>query len=165
MMTTIHKIGNKYRVITKGAPDVLLQKCTKQIDSIGEMANQYNIKIRSLENLKIQSDNRQMAQKALRVIAVAYKDLDILPSKIDSQNIENNLTFVGLIGMIDPPRDGVKEAVQVCKNSGIKTVMITGDHLETAKAIAKDLGILEKKDMAITGQELDKMTQNQLEKI
>ena len=164
MMTTIHKIGNKYRVITKGAPDVLLQKCTKQIDTISEMTNQYNIKIRSLENLKIQSDNRQMAQKALRVIAVAYKDLDVLPSKIDSQSIENNLTFVGLIGMIDPPRDGVKEAVQVCKNSGIKTVMITGDHLETAKAIAKDLGILEQRDLAITGQELDKMTQNQLEK-
>lgn len=164
MMTTIHKIGNKYRVITKGAPDVLLQKCTKQIDTISEMTNQYNIKIRSLENLKIQSDNRQMAQKTLRVIAVAYKDLDVLPSKIDSQSIENNLTFVGLIGMIDPPRDGVKEAVQVCKNSGIKTVMITGDHLETAKAIAKDLGILEQRDLAITGQELDKMTQNQLEK-
>ena len=105
-----------------------------------------------------------MAQKALRVIAVAYKDVDTLPSKIDSQNIENNLIFVGLIGMIDPPREGVKEAVQVCKNSGIKTVMITGDHLETAKAIAKDLGILEQKDMAITGQELDKMSQNQLEK-
>lgn len=164
MMTTIHKIGNKYRIITKGAPDVLLQKCTKQVDLITEMQNQYNIKIKSLENLKIQSDNRQMAQKALRVIAVAYKDLDTLPSKIDSQYIENNLTFVGLIGMIDPPREGVKEAVQVCKNSGIKTVMITGDHLETAKAIAKDLGILEQKDMAITGQELDKMSQNQLEK-
>ena len=164
MMTTIHKIGNKYRIITKGAPDVLLQKCTKQVDLITEMQNQYNIKIKSLGNLKIQSDNRQMAQKALRVIAVAYKDLDTLPSKIDSQNIENNLTFVGLIGMIDPPREGVKEAVQVCKNSGIKTVMITGDHLETAKAIAKDLGILEQKDMAITGQELDKITQKQLEK-
>ena len=164
MMTTIHKIGNKYRIITKGAPDVLLQKCTKQVDLITEMQNQYNIKIKSLENLKIQSDNRQMAQKALRVIAVAYKDLVTLPSKIDSQNIENNLTFVGLIGMIDPPREGVNEAVQVCKNSGIKTVMITGDHLETAKAIAKDLGILEHKDMAITGQELDKMSQNQLEK-
>ncbi len=164
MMTTIHKIGNKYRIITKGAPDVLLQKCTKQVDLITEMQNQYKIKIKSLENLKIQSDNRQMAQKALRVIAVAYKDLDTLPSKIDSQNIENNLTFVGLIGMIDPPREGVKEAVKVCKNSGIKTVMITGDHLETAKAIAKDLGILEQKDMAITGQELDKMSQNQLEK-
>ena len=80
------------------------------------------------------------------------------------RQIENNLIFVGLIGMIDPPREGVKEAVQVCKNSGIKTVMITGDHLETAKAIAKDLGILEQKDMAITGQELDKMSQNQLEK-
>lgn len=164
MMTTIHKIGNKYRIITKGAPDVLLQKCTKQVDLITDKQNQYNIKIKSLENLKIQSDNRQMAQKALRVIAVAYKDVDTLPSKIDSQNIENNLTFVGLIGMIDPPREGVKEAVQVCKNSGIKTVMITGDHLETAKAIAKDLGILEHKDMAITGQELDKMSQNQLEK-
>ena len=164
MMTTIHKIGNKYRIITKGAPDVLLQKCTKQVDLITDMQNQYNIKIKSLENLKIQSDNRQMAQKALRVIAVAYKDVDTLPSKIDSQNIENNLTFVGLIGMIDPPREGVKEAVQVCKNSGIKTVMITGDHLETAKAIAKDLGILEQKDMAITGQELDKITQKQLEK-
>ena len=164
MMTTIHKIGNKYRIITKGAPDVLLQKCTKQVDFITDMQNQYNIKIKSLENLKIQSDNRQMAQKALRVIAVAYKDVDTLPSKIDSQNIENNLTFVGLIGMIDPPREGVKEAVQVCKNSGIKTVMITGDHLETAKAIAKDLGILEQKDMAITGQELDKITQKQLEK-
>ena len=178
MMTTIHKIGNKYRIITKGAPDVLLQKCTKQLSSIneissaqnewerqiGEIQSKFNIKVQALENLKIQSDNRQMAQKALRVIAVAYKDLDALPSKIDSQNIENNLTFVGLIGMIDPPRDGVKEAVQVCKNSGIKTVMITGDHLETAKAIAKDLGILEQKDIAITGQELDKMTQNQLEK-
>ena len=164
MMTTLHKIGNKYRIITKGAPDVLLQKCTKQVDLITDKQNQYNIKIKSLENLKIQSDNRQMAQKALRVIAVAYKDVDTLPSKIDSQNIENNLTFVGLIGMIDPPREGVKEAVQVCKNSGIKTVMITGDHLETAKAIAKDLGILEQKDMAITGQELDKMSQNQLEK-
>ena len=158
MMTTIHKIGNKYRIITKGAPDVLLQKCTKQILDVN------NASVKNLEKLRIQNDNRQMAQKALRVIAVAYRDVTTLPSKIDSQNIENNLTFVGLIGMIDPPREGVKEAVQVCKNSGIKTVMITGDHLETAKAIAKDLGILEQKDMAITGQELDKMTQNQLEK-
>ena len=169
MMTTIHKIGNKYRIITKGAPDVLLQKCTKQINFDNknfnfQMSNSNNLKVQTLENLKIQSDNKQMAQKALRVIAVAYKDLDKLPSKIDSQSIENNLIFVGLIGMIDPPREGVKEAVQICKNSGIKTVMITGDHLETAKAIAKDLGILDSKDMVITGQELDKMSQNQLEK-
>lgn len=155
MMTTIHRMGNKYRVITKGAPDVLLQRCTKEISDMG---------VKNLEISRIQNDNRQMAQKALRVIAVAYKDLDSLPSKIDSSNVENNLTFIGLIGMIDPPREGVKEAVKTCKNAGIKTVMITGDHLETAKAIAKDLGILNLKDKAITGQELDKMTQNQLEK-
>lgn len=161
MMTTIHRIGNKYRVITKGAPDVLLQRCTKEVL---EANNSSNIRVQALQTLKIQSDNRQMAQKALRVIAVAYKDIDSLPSKIDSANLENNLTFVGLIGMIDPPREGVKEAVKTCQNAGIKTVMITGDHLETAKAIAKDLGILSLRDKAITGQELDKMTQNQLEK-
>lgn len=161
MMTTIHRIGNKYRVITKGAPDVLLQRCTKEVL---EANNSSNIRVQALQTLKIQSDNRQMAQKALRVIAVAYKDIDSLPSKIDSANLENNLTFVGLIGMIDPPREGVKEAVKTCQNAGIKTVMITGDHLETAKAIAKDLGILNLKDKAITGQELDKMTQSQLEK-
>ena len=164
MMTTIHKIGNKYRVITKGAPDVLLQKCTKEVLDINEMNNQYSIRVQALNISKIQNDNKQMAQNALRVIAVAYKDVDYLPTKIDSANIENNLTFVGLIGMIDPPRDGVKEAVRTCKEAGIKTVMITGDHLETARAIARDLGILESKDKAITGQELDKMTQEQLEK-
>ena len=161
MMTTIHRIGNKYRVITKGAPDVLLQKCTKEVL---EVNTSNNIRVQALQTSKIQSDNRQMAQKALRVIAVAYKDMDSLPSKIDSATLENNLTFVGLIGMIDPPREGVKEAVKTCQNAGIKTVMITGDHLETAKAIAKDLGILGLKDKAITGQELDKMTQSQLEK-
>lgn len=161
MMTTIHRVGNKYRVITKGAPDVLLQRCTKEVL---EANNSNNIRVQALQTSKIQSDNRQMAQKALRVIAVAYKDIDFLPSKIDSANIENNLTFVGLIGMIDPPREGVKEAVKTCQNAGIKTVMITGDHLETAKAIAKYLGILGLRDKAITGQELDKMTQNQLEK-
>ena len=164
MMTTIHRSGNKYRVITKGAPDVLLQKCTKEILEVNGRQGQYNIRVQGLQTSKIQSDNRQMAQKALRVIAVAYKDIDFLPSKIDSANLENNLTFVGLIGMIDPPREGVKEAVRTCKNAGIKTVMITGDHLETAKAIAKDLEILNLNDKAITGQELDKMTQSQLEK-
>lgn len=164
MMTTIHRVGNKYRVITKGAPDVLLQRCTKEISDINEVNSKYDVRVQALSNLKIQSDNKQMAQNALRVIAVAYKDVDSLPSKIDSSSIENNLIFVGLVGMIDPPRDGVKEAVSTCKHAGIKTVMITGDHLETAKAIAKDLGILSLKDKAITGQDLDKMTQEQLER-
>ena len=148
MMTTIHKVGNTYRIITKGAPDVLLDKC--QI-AIGEKQ-------------RIQRENLQMAEKALRVIAVAYKDLDRLPDKIDSVNIEHNLNFVGLIGMIDPPREGVKEAVRTCKRAGIKTVMITGDHIATAKAIAKDLSILGPHDKAITGQELDKIPQKKLEK-
>lgn len=148
MMTTIHKIGNKYRIITKGAPDVLLNKCQ---NSIGEKQ-------------KLQRENLQMAERALRVIAVAYKDLEYMPSKIDSDNIENNLNFVGLIGMIDPPREGVKEAVRTCRRAGIKTVMITGDHIATAKAIAKELNILGAQDKAITGQELDKIPQNKLER-
>ena len=148
MMTTIHKIGNKYRIITKGAPDVLIEKCQNTI----------------LEKSQIQKDNEKMAQKALRVIAVGYKDVDFLPSRITSDTIENNLIFVGLIGMIDPPREGVKEAIETCKKAGIKTVMITGDHISTAKAIAKELGLLNLRDKAITGQELDKLSQKDLEK-
>ncbi len=157
MMTTIHKIGNKYRVITKGAPDVLLEKCQKQIaGGLGQVA--------TIEKAKIQKENEKMAGKALRVIAVGYKDLDFLPQKIDSNTIENNLIFVGLMGMIDPPREGGKEAVKTCKRAGIKTVMITGDHITTAKAIAKELNILSARDKSITGQELDKIPQKELEK-
>ena len=157
MMTTIHRIGNKYRVITKGAPDVLLERCQKQINGgFGQTS--------MLEKTIIQRENEKMAQKALRVIAVGYKDLDFLPQKIDSNTIERNLIFVGLIGMIDPPREGVKEAVRTCKMAGIKTVMITGDHIATAKAIAKELNILSGNDKAITGQELDKISQKELEK-
>lgn len=157
MMTTIHKIGNKYRIITKGAPDVLLEKCQKQINGgLGQTS--------IIEKSKIQRENEKMAQKALRVIAVGYKDLDFLPQKIDTDTIENNLIFVGLIGMIDPPREGVKEAVRTCKKAGIKTVMITGDHIATAKAIAKELSILGPNDKALTGQELDRIPQKELEK-
>ena len=105
-----------------------------------------------------------MAENALRVIAVAYSIVEKLPQNIDSENIENNLIFVGLIGMIDPPREGVKEAVYTCKKAGIKTVMITGDHILTAKAIAKELGILNNNDLAITGKELDKISKTELEK-
>lgn len=157
MMTTIHKIGNQYRIITKGAPDVLLERCQKQINGkLGQNA--------ILQKAKIQKQNEKMAQKALRVIAVGYKDLDFLPQKIDTNTIESNLIFVGLIGMMDPPREGVKEAVKTCKKAGIKTVMITGDHITTAKAIAKELSILNPNDKAITGQELDKIPQKELAK-
>ena len=147
MMTTIHKLENgKYRVITKGAPDVLLNRC------IG------------IQKDKILRENEKMANKALRVISVAYKDIESLPNKISSETVENQLKFVGLIGMIDPPREGVKEAVETCKKAGIKTVMITGDHIATAKAIAEKIGIYTRKDKAITGEELDRLNQETLEK-
>lgn len=112
----------------------------------------------------IENQNNKMADEALRVLAIAYLDIPSLPNKIDSENIEKNLIFIGLIGMIDPPREGVKEAVATCKKAGIKTVMITGDHIITAKAIAKDLGILRGSDLAITGEELDKIPQAVLQR-
>lgn len=145
LMTTIHKFGSKYRIITKGAPDVLINLCNG-------------------DKRLFKEENNKMAKKALRVIAIAYKDLDVLPRKINSNEVENNLNFVGLIGMIDPPRDGVKEAIATCKKAGIKTVMITGDHLETAKAIAKELGILNLSERAIAGEELENLSQEELEK-
>jgi ATPase-IIA1_Ca: calcium-translocating P-type ATPase, SERCA-type len=98
-------------------------------------------------------------------LAVAYKDVERLPNRIDSASVEIDLTFVGLIGMIDPPREGVKEAVATCRKAGIKTVMITGDHIITAKAIAREIGILKPNDLAITGNELDNISQKELEKI
>ncbi len=156
MMTTIHKVGNKYRIITKGAPDVLLKKCVNNEIS-GQMMTEK-------ERKDILNKNMKMANKALRVLAVAYKDVVNLPKDISSETIENDLNFVGLFGMIDPPREGVEEAVKTCKKAGIKTVMITGDHLETAKAIAKDLKILGPYDKAITGQDLEKMTDETLRK-
>ena len=148
MMTTIHRLEHGYRIITKGAPDVLLNKC--------------NISL--AEKNMIELENEEMAKKALRVIGVCYKDVSTLPQKIEPRFIENGLNFVGLIGMIDPPREGVKEAVNTCKRAGIKTVMITGDHILTAKAIAKELNILGKYDKAITGKDLDKISQEELEK-
>lgn len=157
MMTTVHRYGKKYRIITKGAPDVLLSKCVK-IQVNGTSRN-----ITDIDITKIKEENTRMANKALRVLAVAYCDIENLPKEFSSKTIENNLTFVGLLGMIDPPREGVKEAVKQCRRAGIKTVMITGDYLATAKAIAKDLDILRRGDRAITGTELDRIEQKNLE--
>ena len=157
MMTTIHKIGKKYRIITKGAPDVLIKRCTKCYNN-GSISSIYSKE----ESIKYQ--NNEMSEKALRVIAVAYRDVDNLPVNITADAIENDLIFVGLIGMIDPPREGVKEAVRTCRKAGIKTVMITGDHLQTAKSIAKELGILRKGDFAVAGDELEKISDQELER-
>ena len=171
MMSTIHRIiersdiekllnntGDKFLVITKGAPDVLLKRCNKYFLN-GEQHILDNSAIQKIEKI-----NDKMAEKALRVIAVAYAGMPRLPTNINSESIENNLTFLGLIGMIDPPREGVKEAVLTCRRAGIKTVMITGDHVATAKAIASDLGILKGNDLAITGKELDEIPEKELER-
>ena len=171
MMSTIHRIiersdiekllnntENKFLVITKGAPDVLLKRCNKYFLN-GEQHILDNFVIQKIEKI-----NDKMAEKALRVIAVAYAGMPRLPTNINSESIENNLTFLGLIGMIDPPREGVKEAVLTCRRAGIKTVMITGDHVATAKAIASDLGILKGNDLAITGKELDEIPEKELER-
>lgn len=105
-----------------------------------------------------------MAREALRVLGCAYKELDHRPSKEEMQDIEKDLIFIGMVGMIDPPREEAKKAVEKCKTAGIKTVMITGDHKITATAIAKKLGILENEDEAITGSELEQMSDEELEK-
>ena len=156
MMTTIHKYNSKNLIITKGAPDVLIEKCDRVF------INGKEEKLTKLEKQKIKDKNTKMANEALRVLAVCYKEEENFSDNI--KELENNLIFVGLIGMIDPPREGVKNAVKICKKAGIKTVMITGDHIETAKAIAKELGILSIGDKAITGEELDKISDENLEK-
>ena len=177
MMSTIHKITNikkvegseelekilrntndKFLTITKGAPDVLLRHCNKYFLN-GELHVLDSYALQKIEKI-----NDKMAEKALRVIAVAYTAIPKLPVNINSESIEDNLIFVGLIGMIDPPREGVKEAVLTCRRAGLKTVMITGDHIATAKAIAGELGILKGNDLAITGKELDEISEKELER-
>ena len=156
LMTTVHKVGDKYAVYTKGGVDELLAKCNRYVIN-GE------IKQNLLEYRKeIEKENGDMAKDALRVLAMAYKELDHEPTDEEMHTIESDLIYVGMVGMIDPPREEVKEAVEKCKTAGIKTVMITGDHKITAIAIAKALGILENEDEAITGAELEEMSDEEL---
>lgn len=159
LMTTVNELENgKYRIITKGAPEILLGICDyyEENNTVHDMNSTFLSKIKN--------KNEKMAEKALRVLGVAYLDVDIMPKEISADFLEKGLIFEGLIGMIDPPRKGVKEAVLACRRAGIKTVMITGDHITTAKAIAKDLEILKGSEIAITGQELDKIPAGKLEK-
>ena len=159
LMSTVNELENgKYRIITKGAPEILLGICDyyEENNTVHDMNSTFLSKIKN--------KNEKMAEKALRVLGVAYLDVDIMPKEISADFLEKGLIFEGLIGMIDPPRKGVKEAVLACRRAGIKTVMITGDHITTAKAIAKDLEILRGRELAITGQELDKISDSKLEK-
>ena len=158
LMTTVNKVGDKYVVYTKGGIDEILKRCTSY-----EIGGQISEELESYIN-KIRQENEKMAQNALRVLGCAYKEIDHIPTKEEMKTIENDLIFIGMVGMIDPPREEVKLAVEKCKTAGIKTVMITGDHKITATAIAKKLGILENDDEAITGLELEQMTDEELEK-
>ena len=146
LMSTINRIDGKNIVIVKGAFDVMSSRCISG----------------NLEKAK--EITEQMSSDALRVLAVGYKEISQAPDSPTAQELENGLAFMGLVGMIDPPRPEARQAVAVCRRAGIKPVMITGDHIVTASAIAEELGILEQGDRAITGAELDGMTDQELDK-
>lgn len=156
LMTTVNKVNDKYVVYTKGGVDELLARCNSYETSDGIYED--------LETYKkeIYAKNEEMAKSALRVLACAYKVLDKEPTDEEMKTIEKDLIFLGMCGMIDPPRPEAKEAVKKCKSAGIKTVMITGDHKITAMAIAKELGILEDESEALTGKELDEISDEEL---
>ena len=147
LMSTINEIDGKLYVIVKGAVDVIENRCVAG----------------NLEKAKL--INEEMSSNALRVLAVAYKEIDEVPKTLNPEKIESDLTFMGLVGMIDPPRPKAKAAVATCREAGIKPIMITGDHVITASAIAKKLGILLPEDKAITGAELDAISDEELDSV
>ena len=151
LMTTIHKNGSSYEVITKGAFDMLLPKCTSLL------INEKEIPLTAEYRKRLTNYNLTMTNHALRVLGVATKKVSSL-----SGNYEQGLTFIGLLGMIDPPRPEVKDAVTTCKRAGIRPVMITGDHISTASAIGRNLGILSNNQKSVSGLELDAMSEEEL---
>ena len=161
LMTTVHKIEDgKHMVITKGAYDVLIRSCSS-VEKDGKVIPCQHKELTALDHICL-----NMTEKALRVIAVGYKIVDRSIHYLSDSSLESDLTLVGLLGMIDPPREEVKDAVATCKAAGITPVMITGDHIVTACAIAKTLGILSKDQsnhQAISGEELNKMSDKELE--
>ncbi len=144
LMSTVNEFNGKPVVIVKGAFDMMAPRCVR-----GDVR-------------AAQAAVEAMSADALRVLAVAYKELDAVPERPSSKELENGLTFLGLVGMIDPPRPEAKAAVATCRRAGIKPVMITGDHVATASAIAKELGIFREGDKAVTGAQLDAMTDTEL---
>lgn len=145
LMTTVNRIDGKNMVIVKGAFDMMASRCI-----VGDVETARKI-------------TEEMSANALRVLAIGCKEIDTIPENLTSEELENGLTLMGLVGMIDPPRLEAKVAVATCRKAGIKPVMITGDHVVTASAIAKELGILQEGDKAITGADLDAMTDTQLD--
>lgn len=160
MMTTVHDENGKIVQYTKGAPDEILKRCTAYLEK-GKI-----LPMTDEKRAEILGENKRMADEALRVLAAATKTLDSVPTDFEPQDLEKELVFVGLTGMIDPIRPEVKAAIEECKAAGIRPVMITGDHLDTAVAIAKQLGIITDKSQAVTGAEMAEIPDEEfLEKI
>ena len=159
MMSTIHEIDGKYFQYTKGALDVMLNLCTSYLDFDGVK------KMDEAKKQEIMKTNKLFASKALRVLCAAYKEYDKVPEFSDPSEIENSLTFIGMVGMIDPCRPEVYAAIKECKEAGVRVVMITGDHKDTAIAIGKDLGIIDDESQAIEGYELDKYSDEEMKEV
>jgi Ca2+-transporting ATPase len=154
-MTILRRKGSQHIAFVKGAPDILLANC----NTIEE--NGKSLSLNQIRRGEIVKANAGLANKAMRVLGVAYRLFDQLPENSDPASIERELTFVGLVAMIDPPRPEVKLAIQDCRNAGIRSVMITGDHINTAVAIARDLGFYKENSFAYTGEELDRLTEEE----
>ncbi|MBR6619948.1 MAG: cation-translocating P-type ATPase [Clostridia bacterium] len=159
MMSTVHAMGGKFMQCTKGAPDEILKKCSHAY--IGGQVVPMTDEIRT----NVAEENTRMGNKALRVFAAAYKIYDAEPTVYDSASLEYDMIFVGLTGMIDPVRPEVKDAIVECRHAGITPIMITGDHINTAKAIARELGILSDDSQAMMGVDIDKYSDEEFEKI
>ena len=158
MMTTIHQRNDGTWIsFTKGAPDAVIALCTQKYE------NGRAVAMTKADREAAVYDNKNMADRALRVLCAAYRIYDEMPQDTEPQALEKDLTYIGLVGMIDPVRDEVIPAIQQCRNAGIRPVMITGDHKDTAVAIGKQIGIIKDESEAVTGAQLDEMSDEQLE--
>lgn len=157
MMSTVHNKNEKIIQYTKGACEILLERSTHYLDKDGQV-------VPMTEEIKqeVRRKNKEFADKALRLLGAAYREHDQVPENFDAENLEKDLTFIGFVGMIDPCRPEVYDAIKECRKAGIRPVMITGDHIDTAVAIGKDLGIIKDASEAITGAELDGLSEKDL---
>ena len=157
MMSTVHNKNEKIIQYTKGACEILLERSTHYLDKDGQV-------VPMTEEIKqeVRRKNKEFADKALRLLGAAYREYDQVPENFDAENLEKDLTFIGFVGMIDPCRPEVYDAIKECRKAGIRPVMITGDHIDTAVAIGKDLGIIKDASEAMTGAELDGLSEKDL---
>lgn len=157
MMSTVHKTDKGYVQYTKGANEIILSHCTHYLDEDHQI-KELTEDVKKQINIKA----KEFADRALRVLGLGYKKFDELPNSFEPESLENNLIYVGFVGMIDPCRKEVYSAIKECETAGIRPVMITGDHIDTAVAIGKDLGIITGSDQAMLGSELDSMDDEEL---